>query len=80
MSSHTPYDIILDDILRNMAKFGIVSSIAISIDIFEKMNTKEINHLESLMNGDFKWLISNEKKNYYKLIFSFQPLGYIDDI
>lgn len=80
MSEKTPYEIILDDMLKSMARFGIISSIAISADIFEKMNIKEINHLESLISGDFKWLISNENKNYYKLIFSFEPLEYIDDI
>jgi hypothetical protein len=80
MSKINPYEIILDEIIKDMSKFGIVSSIAISSDIYNIMTKKEIDHIESFMNSNIKWLISNEKKGYYKFLYSYKPVEFYDDV
>ena len=72
------YNIILDSMLEEMQNFGLVSTIVISSDYHESMDKKQIEHLESLLDlsGGVKWLISNEKKEYFRFIYSFEPMEF----
>jgi len=72
------YDIILDSILEEMNNFGLISTIIISSDYHESMNKKQIEHLESLLDisGGVKWLISNEKQEYFRFRYSFEPMEF----
>ena len=80
MSESNFYEKILNEMLEDMHNFGLISSIALSSDVYESMSTKEINHLESLMSGGIKWIISNEKEGYYHFFYNREPMEYYDDI
>jgi len=71
------YDIILDSMLDEMQDFGLVSQIVISLDCYENMSKKEINHLESLLdlNSKIKWMIVSDRKEYFAFKYSIEPCG-----
>jgi putative sterol carrier protein len=67
------YANILEDIIEDMADFGLISTIAISYDIYSNMTSKEINHIEGFLTGNIKWLIRNDKNQYYGFIYEEKP-------
>lgn len=67
------YQEILNAVIEDMADFGLISTIVISNDIFEEMDSKQIRHLEEFLDGNIKWLIRSDKKGYYSFIYSFKP-------
>jgi hypothetical protein len=67
------YEDILDSIIEDMADFGLISTIAISYDIYSGMTSRQINHLEGFLTGNLKWLIRSDKKEYYTLIYEEKP-------
>jgi putative sterol carrier protein len=67
------YEDILDSIIEDMADFGLISTIVISYDIYSSMTSKQINHLEGFLTGNLKWLICNDKTEYYTLIYEEKP-------
>jgi hypothetical protein len=72
------YEKILNSIIEDMANFGLISTIVISNDIFQEMNSKQIKHLEDFLDGNLKWLICSDKKQYYNFIYSFKPEEFED--
>lgn len=71
------YEIILDSMIDEMQNFGLVSTILISVDYYDSMSQKQIDHLESLMDmcSNFKWMLINDKKEYFSFIYSTEPYG-----
>jgi hypothetical protein len=67
------YNDILKDIIEDMTDFGLISTVSISYDIYTNMTSKEINHIESFLTGNIKWLIRSDKKEYYSLIYEEKP-------
>jgi len=67
------YENILNNIVEDMVDFGLVATVAISYDIYSNMTPKEINHIESFLTGNIKWLIRTDKKEYYTLIYEEKP-------
>lgn len=67
------YNDILKDIIEDMADFGLICAVSISYDIYSSMTSKEINHIEGFLTGNIKWLIRNDKKEYYSLIYEEKP-------
>lgn len=67
------YNNILENIIEDMADFGLICAVSISYDIYSSMTSKEINHIESFLTGNVKWLIRNDKKEYYSLIYEEKP-------
>lgn len=67
------YANILEDIIEDMADFGLISTIVISYDIYSNMTSKEINHIEGFLTGNIKWLIRNDKNQYYGFIYEEKP-------
>jgi hypothetical protein len=67
------YANILEDIIEDMADFGLISTIAISYDIYSNMTSKEVNHIEGFLTGNIKWLIRNDKNEYYSFIYEEKP-------
>lgn len=68
------YEIILKNIIEDMADFGLISTIVVSEDIFCEMEKKQIKHLEEFLDGTLKWLIISDKKEYYNFIYSSSPV------
>jgi hypothetical protein len=62
-----------------MTKFGLISTIIISNDVFEIMTKKETNHLEGFLDGNIKWLICTDKQKYFSFIYSFEPMEFVDE-
>lgn len=73
------YDIILDALIDDMKSFGIISTIVISEDYYEQMSSKEINHLDSFLTDGMKWLIVNDRKEYWSFIYSYKPFEFEDE-
>jgi len=73
------YDIILDSLIDEMHNFGLISTIIISTDYYEKMTNKQINHLESLLDlsGGIKWMLVNDRKEYFAFKYSLEPYSFI---
>lgn len=71
------YKVILDSLLDEMQNFGLISTIVISGDYYITITDKERQHLESLldMNSSFKWMLVNDKKEYFSFVFSIEPCG-----
>ena len=67
------YSDILENIIEDMADFGLISTIAISYDIYSSMTSKEVNHIEGFLTGSIKWLILNDKNQYYSFIYEEKP-------
>lgn len=67
------YDNILENIIEDMADFGLICAVSVSYDIYSGMTLKEINHIESFLTGNIKWLIRSDKKEYYSLIYEEKP-------
>lgn len=72
------YEKILNSVIEDMANFGLISTIVISNDIFEQMNSKQIKHLEEFLDGNIKWLIRSDREQYYNFIYSFEPTEFED--
>lgn len=67
------YENILDNIIEDMTDFGLISAITISYDIYNSMTSKQINHIEGFLTGNIKWLIINDKNEYYNFIYEEKP-------
>ena len=70
------YNIILDALIDDMQSFGIISTIIISEDYYDQMSSKEINHLDSFLADGIKWLIVNDRKEYWSFIYSHEPFEF----
>lgn len=68
------YEIILKNIIDDMADFGLISTIVVSDDVFCEMEKKQIKHLEEFLDSSIKWLIISDKKEYYSFIYSVNPV------
>jgi len=69
------YDIILDQLIDDIQNFGYIATIVISEDYFDSMTKREQDHLESFIdpNSGVKWLITNERKEYWTFRYSCEP-------
>lgn len=70
------YDIILKSMIEDMGNFGVVSQIVISIDSYEEMNKKQINHLDSFLYSSetsIKWVFVSDRKKYFHFRYSTEP-------
>lgn len=74
------YKDILDNIIEDMADFALISTVAISYDIYSSMTPKEIRHIEEFLTGNIKWLICNDKKEHYVLIYEENPKRNIKNV
>jgi predicted transcriptional regulator len=72
------YEVILDSIIDEMGNFGLVSTIIISNDYYESMNKKQKEHLEEFLDGSIKWMIVTDRKEYFSLKFSHEPMVFYD--
>jgi hypothetical protein len=70
------YDIILDALIDDMKNFGMISTIIISQDYYYQMSKKQINHLDSFLTDGLKWLIVNDRKEYWSFIYSSEPFEF----
>ena len=73
------YDIILDALIDDMQSFGLISTIVISEDYYGQMSSKEISHLDSFLSDGMKWLIVNDRKQYWSFIYSHKPIEFDDE-
>ena len=70
------YDIILESMIEDMGNFGVVSQIVISMDSYEEMSRKQINHLDSFLYSsetEIKWVLVNNREKYFHFRYSTEP-------
>lgn len=70
------YKNILKNLIDDMQNFGYIKILHVSRDIYNSMKPKEREHLESFLdlNSPIKWIVDTEKKNYYKFIYTDEPM------
>lgn len=59
----------------NLMNLGIVKTISISSDLFNKLSENEVSYLEGMLScsSKIKWIISNDKKEHIEFIYSQYP-------
>ena len=69
------YEKIKEDLLDDMKYFGLVSTIIISIDVYESLSNNERLNLEDHLSIGYplKWLILSTVEDHYSFIYAIEP-------